>query len=616
MDVSNSRAAGLEILTNPTRDDSRTFLVDLDAVGLVGDAADWVMEIHRKDSDAAGVTVIEPTVAVSSFANSVTFSWTKAQWLAAGLPGRGAATWDGWYRIHRDGDVELEVIGPFGLSRTDTNDGSAAPYELSIENSTITLTAVATVDAATVSGPRRPLPLDGRMIPVGHSIVLGTGSSLSSTTSLNGDSRQAVGGWVRRLAGQHPDRYFVIRNAGIGGDPVGALCETTEAVEAGATSVTVTVRYGLAESTVAGGIYVGGYPDGESKFPTTVTDNGDGTWTISGFTALASAHAAGSEVGWGVHGRLQATVLDYAPGTVPILCFTNDAARVADGTFTAAELVAAGLQIDERCRAAGSEPLHLEELPRSTYGEAVYQIVEALRYQAREAGYHLVPLYDRFAGGDGDWADSSWTSDGIHPSDLGHELIAREVHRYLTAAPLRIAKTELGTYDGAASAQNLIAHSCFLTGSSAGGGVVATGATWAPFIFSGTCVPSLEAPAADDNIVGQWQKLTASSLSGNAAIDFPVATQVVGDLVYLAARVKTENLSGGARPIVQFLTGSFTIDLAYQLTDDMDLTIVATTSELSAVSTSKLRMQFVTGSGSLWVANPDMKNLTTLGRAA
>jgi len=476
-------------------------------------------------------------------------------------------------------------------------------------------TAVRTTDTR-LTDARDPLPLDGVMVPCGHSIVLGTGSTLSSTTSLNGDSRQAVGGWVRRLAGQHPDRYFVIRNAGIGGDPTGALCELTEAAGIGDTEVTVSVTYGLAESTVAGGIYVGGYPDGEAKFPTDVTDNGDGTWTLSGFTALASAHAVGDEVGWGVHGRLQATVLDYNPGTVLLLLFTNDANKVSDGTFTAAELVGSGIQVAERCRTAGSEPLFLEELPRSTYQQAVYQIVEALRYRCRTDGYHLVPLYDYFSGGDGDWADPTWTDDGIHPSDLGHELIARQVHRYLTSVPLRIATTPLGTYDGAASPQNLIANSCFLTGASAGGGVVATGATWSPFIFSGTCVPSLEAPATepDDNIVGQWQKLTASSLNGNASIDFPVATQTVGDLVYIAARIKTEDLSGGAKCTVQFLTGSFTIDLAYELVDDMDLTIVATTSTLSANSLSKLRMQFNGGSGSLWVANPIMQNLTDLDR--
>lgn len=611
--VHDGRAAGLEARFNPTRAWSMTFILD-DSCGLVGDAADWDMVVHQKENDPVTTTVIEPTVSVDTFANSVTFSGTSAQWTTADLPKPGAVEWNGWFRIHRDDDIELEIIGPFLLSRTSTNDASATATTISIENSTITLTAVAAIDASTVTGPRRPLPLDGVMVPGGHSIVLGTGSTLSSTTSLNGDSRQAVGGWVRRLAGQHPDRYFVIRNAGIGGDPTGALCELTEAAAVGATEVTVRVLYGLAESTVSGGVYIGGYPDGEAKFPTDVDDNGDGTWTLSGFTALAEQHDAGAEVGWGIHGRLQATVLDYNPGTVPLLLFTNDANKVSDGTFTAAELVGSGIQLAERCRAAGAEPLFLEELPRSTYQQAVYQIVEALRYRCRTDGYHLVPLYDYFSGGDGDWADATWTDDGIHPSDLGHELIARQVHRFLTSVPLRIATTQLGTYDGAASDQNLIAHSCMLTGSSAGGGVVATGATWSPFIFSGTCVPSLEAPADGDNIVGQWQKLTASSLSGNAAIDFPVTAQTVGDTVYLAARVKTEDLSGGARPIVQFLTGSFTIDLAYQLTDDMDLTIEATTSELSAVSTSKLRMQFVNGSGSLWVANPIMQNLTDLGR--
>lgn len=608
------RAPGRDIFTN-ARAGSFTLTVDQDALGLVGSAGDWSAWIVRKEYGDAADTLITPTVAVDTFANAASFSWTDAD--ADTLAGSGVSRFAGYYTFrHDDGDLVYEVKGRFVMDRNGVASSTSTGATLTMVDESLTLTGTVSVSALALTGPRRPLPLDGRMIPLGHSIVLGTGSSLASTTSVNGDSRQALGGWVRRLAGQHPDRYFVIRNAGIGGDPTGALCEMTEAAEAGDTEVTVSVRYGLAESTVAGGVYIGGYPSGEAKFPTTVTDNGDDTWTLSGFTALASDHAVGAEVGWGMHGRLQDNVLDYSPGTVPMLVFTNDANKVSDGTFTAAELVESGIQLAERCRAAGAEPLFLEELPRSTYSQAVYQIVEALRYRCRTDGYHLVPLYDHFSGGDGDWGDASWTADNIHPSDLGHELIARQVHRYLTSVPLRIATTRLGTYDGSASSENLIAHSCFLTGSSAGGGVVATGATWAPFIFSGTCVPSLEAPATDppDNIVGQWQKLTASSLSGNASIDFPVTAQTVGDLVYLAARIKTEDLSGGAKCTVQFLTGSYTIDLGYEIVDDMDLTVVATTSELAAVSLSKLRMQFNGGSGSLWVANPIMQNLTTLDR--
>lgn len=610
--ISDSRSPGMQILTNPSRPDSRTFVLD-DTAGLVGDAADWELTIHA-DDPVEGVTVITPAVSVDTFANSVTFTWTAAQWTTAGLPADDAQDWSGYYRIYHDAEIAIEILGPFLLQKRGTNDAGAGSTIVAIEDAVVNLTAVAAIDASTITGPRRPLPLGSRMIPLGHSICLGSGSTLSSTTSITGDSRQAVGGWVGRLAGQHPDRFYKIRNAGVGGDPIGGLATMTAATAVGATSVTVELVYGLPPYSTAQGIYVGGYSSGEAKTPSAIVDNGDGTYTFT-VTALASAHAAGAEVGWGGHGRLQANVIDWEPEMVPILYMTNDVAKVADATFTAAEVVDAVMEFGPRLRAVDIEPVFMEELPRSTYGSSVIDLNDVLAYRCRTDGYHLVPLHKALADTDGSLA-TAYDADGTHPNDLGHETIAREVHRYLTSVPLRVSTTPLAAIDAAASAQNLIPHALMLTGASGGGGIVADGATFTPFVFSGTCVPNIEAPAAGDGILGQWATLTATALNGNGALDFPVATQTVGDLVYLAARVKTTGTAGGCTYTVQFLTGSFTIDLLYLGTDDMDLTLMATTTRLAAVSLSKLRIQILSGTGKLWVAQPLMRNLTTLGRAA
>lgn len=476
-------------------------------------------------------------------------------------------------------------------------------------------TAVRTTDGR-LTDARRPLPLGSRVIALGDSITLGTGSTLASGTSINGDSRQAPGSWFSRLCGQHHDRYYKVRNAGIGGDPVGGLGTLTEAVTAGATEITVAHTVGVKPYSTAIGFYVGGYPSGEGRFASSIVDNGDDTYTYTLTVATASAHAAGAEVGWGMHGRLQYDVIDNDPDTVPIMAGTNNAAAISGGTLTAAYVAAAIAELGSRLRTAGIEPVFLEVTPRSTYQAAVVELNDALAQECRTGAYHLVPVYRALADSDGTLL-SDYDADGTHPNDLGHQVIADTVHGYLTSVPLRVTATPLAAYDS--DPTNLIANACMLTGTAGSGGTVPTGAVCTPFVFAGSCVPGIEAPADGDGIVGQWATLTATGLNGNTALDFPVTAQTAGDLVYLAARVKTTGMSGGAKAIVQFLTGSFTIDLGYQVADNMDMVLMVTTSQLSAVSLSKLRVQLLgTGgsAGKLWIAQPLMRNLTTLGRAA
>ena len=456
------------------------------------------------------------------------------------------------------------------------------------------------------------LPIGSRMIALGDSITAGTGSTLSSTSTNNGDSRQAVGGWFSRLSGQHPDRYYKLRNAGVGGDIIGGLGTLTSNTSVGATSFTVTLTYGCRPYNTAIGVYVGGYSSSnEARNPSSVVDNGNGTYAVNFSTPLTGAYTAGLEIGWGMHGRLEANVIDWAPDTCLVLAGTND----SGGTLSATEVVTGLMDLGKRLRAAQIEPIFIELLPRSTNQSMVAQINDKLRYETQLGGtlgaYHLVPTYRAFVGGTGAYALSADNADGLHPSDVGHQKLADLVHTYLSAVPMRIAQVPRAAYD--TDPTNLIQNACFLTSSSG----VPTGWTGTPFFASGI-TPNVEAPASTDGIVGQWATLTAVSGAGNYTFRYPVATQTTGDLVRISCRVRTTGFSGGCTASVQFLTGSFTIDLAYLLTDNMDMTLISTTTTLSAVSLSFFQVQIIPngGSGKVWIAEPYMQNLTTLGRSA
>lgn len=465
-----------------------------------------------------------------------------------------------------------------------------------------------------LTNSRDPLPVDSRLLVLGHSIVIGTGSTLTGGP-FTGDSRQARGSWFSRLCGQHPDRYFPIRNAGIGGDIIGGLGHLTLPASIGDRYVTLDVAWGMAPWNGSIGLYVGGYgaADADAFGFDAVANNGDGTYTVHLLAPLAHDHAAGAEVGWGMHGRLQATVLDYAPGTVLGLVTTNDSARPV------AEVVPAALELGQRCRAAGSEFVFLEELPRSTVQDNIAAINDALR-QAVKVGdvtgrYHLCRLHSTFSGATGAWADGANTSDGLHPSDLGHQRVADAVHTFLTQVPFQLtAGVALAATD--TDATNMVAHPMMLTGSAGSGGTVANGWTCVPF-FSTNTVPGIEAPAADDAIQGQFVTITATAgATGNMALYQDVATMAIGDKPYIAARVIGTGLTGGAVATVQFLTGSFTIDLCYQASQDFDMTFMVCTAAITATTLSRLQIQLIPngGAGKIMVAQPIIQNQTALGR--
>lgn len=466
---------------------------------------------------------------------------------------------------------------------------------------------------------QRPLPVGASDIAIGDSITAGAGSALSNSTN-NGDSRQAVGGWFSRLAGQHPDRYLKVRNAGIGGDITGGLGKLTERAEAGTFALTYRLDYGNQAYNTGIGVYVDGYSStSDVGLPTgNSTDNGDGTWTVTLDTAMTVDHEIGEEVGWGIHGRLQANVIDWAPDIVHVACGTNDSALVY---VTAAQVARAIVEVGQRLRDAGIEPIFHELLPRSSFMDNVASINDALQELCKTGGtqgaYHLVPLYHHFAGGDGKFASATYhDGSGLHPSDLGHQKYADVVHTYLSLVGLRVANTRLAPYDTATI--NEVDNACFLTSASGGGGQVPTGWSLSQF-FTTLTVPGIEAPAAGDGITGQWATLTASTgAAGSTSLQQTLRTFTVGDQLYIAARVKVTGVEAGFKATVQFLTGTFTLDLGYQISDNMDMTLVCCSATLSSVSQSIFNMNVAPSghAGKLMVAQPLVQNLTQLERAA
>lgn len=609
---------------------------------------------------------------------------------------------------------------------------------------------------------QKPLTLGSRMIVMGDSITAGAGSLLSSNSN-NGDSRQAVGCWFSRLCGQHPDRYYKIRNGGIGGDIVGGLATLTNSVAAAATSITIQMVWGARPYNTAIAVYVGGYVlNNDAKTISSVVDNGGGSYTINFTTGLSNPHNAGEEVGWGMHGRFKAHVLDWNPEICLIAAGTND----SGGTLTAAEVASSLMDMGQRCRNANVEPIFIELTPRSTNQSNVMAINQELRYKCRIGGtegqYHLIPMYETFTksaggtivgngsyaisgnyypytgtatsgttttltktaagwpnfatqtwrlrivGGQGlgqsvlissntstvltfsalgtapnntslysiepqansatsttlTWTSAGWTTnayagmalkiiggtgvgqtrtivsntatvltvstaftvtpdatstfliesdvaDGLHPTDTGHQKYADQVDSFLQKIPMRFSTMVRSQMD--TDPTNLIQNANFLTASSG----IPTGWTSSPF-FAVNITPAIEVPAASDNIVGNWFTFTAAAGTGNWAIDRAVTAQNVGDLIYLCARIRTTGFTAGCLATVQFLTGSFTLDLGVNIADNMDWVCMVTTATLSSTASSSFRIQILPngGSGKLWVAQPYMYNLTTNSRLA
>lgn len=575
---------------------------------------EWEVVIRRHATDT--VSVVDVTVSVDTFANSVSWALTSTQ--VGAIIADGQAKWAGYWYLKNTSDDRVYQSDTFVIDRSRPNTTTNGSFSCVVTSTTIHTTVLAAVDALTVSGPRRPLPTGARDIAVGDSIVAGTGSTLSSTTN-TGDSRQAVGGWFSRLCGQHPDRYYKIRNAGIGGDIVGGLAELTAACEAGDSTISLRVLYGNRPYNTGIAVYVGGIAlNNDAHLISSVTDTGDDedgypTYDVTFADALDNDHDSGDEVGWGVHGRLQSSVIDWGPDMVQVAVGTND----SGGTLTALEVAEGIISIGTRLRAVSIEPFLHELLPRATFTDTVVNINDELRYLCRLSSrpFHLLPLWQLFADGDGEYADASWTSDGLHPSDIGHQKYADAVHTYMSVLSLRLARTPLAAMDE--STTNELAHACFLTGASGGGGTVPTGWTLTQF-FTTLTVPGIEAAGADDGIIGQWATLTATAgAAGSTSLRQTCSTFTVGDTLYVAARVKLSGITAGFTATVQFLTGTFNLDLGNLLTDNMDMTLVCTSAELPSVAQSIFSMVVAPNgsAGKLWVAQPIVQNLTELERA-
>lgn len=103
--------------------------------------------------------------------------------------------------------------------------------------------------------------------------------------------------------------------------------------------------------------------------------------------------------------------------------------------------------------------------------------------------------------------------------------------------------------------------------------------------------------------------------TGNANFQRAVTAQTVGNQMRLCIRIKATNFVDGCAARIQFLTGSFTLDAAFDLNMDFD-GVVPVVGNLTSIASSALQVQLLPngGSGKLWVGEPIFQNLTTLGR--
>lgn len=546
--------------------------------------------------------------------------------------------------------------------------------------------------------PRKPAVLGSTVIAIGDSLTAGTGSTLSTTSSNSGDARRQLGSWFTRLCGAHPDRYYPIRNAGVGGDVIGGIGRLAADAAQGATSITVIVEQGTRPHSTGIGIYLGGLAGSgaPSMFPSAFVSNGNKSYTLT-VPALSAAHSAGEVVSWGTFARLDVDVVAWRPETALILLGTNDS-----GALTATEAVDDGLmQMGQYLRSKGIEPIFLELLPRSTNMSAIASFNDRLRWRcsqptaSREGPFHLVPTYRTFAGSDGK-LNSTYDYDGTHMNDTGYALLATTVHAYLNTLPMRITQVPRSAYDtdptnliqnanmrnktavrvttvnGALgsgdttinltdngsinywpsasfvciidrglvteeqvlvgtrggggglvcstvtrgyNSTTAVAHSASASIEAVDGGYYPTGWTDVPY-FSTDIEINVEAPGGGDNIVGNWATITAASGTGNRSLRYTIPTQNLNDVLLVSARVKTTGFSGGCVARVQFLTGLYNLDLGYDISADMDMTLMCRTTGLSSIAQSDFSIQLLPngGSGKLWVAEPLIQNLTTLGR--
>jgi len=460
----------------------------------------------------------------------------------------------------------------------------------------------------------KPRPLGSRVIGLGDSIMAATTpSGQFGSAGPYTDSRPNFNAWFNRMCYANPKRFYRLRNAGIGGDVTGGYGKTTTVVTAG---LTTSVTYRVTKGTKMFGVntlYIGAL-DGtnDTKTPSGHVDNGDGTFTVSWSGTMVNTWPADSDIRWGMLGRLQTDVINWNPEVVFVHGGTNDL-----NNLTTAQIVSALMDIGTDLRAANIEPIFMELLPRSTYMSQVVQVNDALRYACRTyagGSFHLIPIYDVFAGSDGMYSSVAYSSDGLHPSALGNNMIANLVVAYMEKLPMRISAVPTSAYD--TDPVNLLQNTHFLTGSAGGGGTIPTGWTYNPFFTTNT-IPSLQTPGPLDAIRGNWFRWRCTAATGTTSIRKALTSQpAVGDFLRISARVKTVGLTGGMTVTLQYLDGSFNNNLIYNLAENTEVTLFTTTARVSSANNNifEILVTPVGGTGDLYVGEVFVQNLGPLGR--
>lgn len=161
----------------------------------------------------------------------------------------------------------------------------------------------------------------------------------------------------------------------------------------------------------------------------------------------------------------------------------------------------------------------------------------------RYAALNGLPLLDSaipLTGANGAYADASYTGDNLHPTDLGHRLIAQQGlgdgladlfppnSQFLTSR----STIDLTNLFGSGS----LNWGLFTTNASG----VGTGLT---NVGSGGTA-SIVAPDPSDNLMGNWQRIsTSSGQAGRALLTF-LSGWSVGDRLALSARVRARGFNG------------------------------------------------------------------------
>lgn len=219
---------------------------------------------------------------------------------------------------------------------------------------------------------------------------------------------------------------------------------------------------------------------------------------------------------------------------------------------------------------------------------------------------------------------SGYSDDGLHPNRTSDPLIAAAIYaaldKYVPASPIIAPSSILPSASSGASVSdplNLVAyagsHFVFDTNSDGLGNT---------FTKSGTVATSL---VTDANIVGNWQRLTASPGAGSPSISCSVSTPPVGSKILFICRVRTRGLNNGWNVNVGVnvtSTGAFAdaiSDWRHNIGDDVDggriISCVYTVGSTHTRANPSIRFEEVgtaSGNGEIDIAQVTMYNLTAL----